>query len=294
MALRKKKIAGKGKTKPRKVKRQARKLAKKQAPTEPTTEEEVKEVPQNEVISEAPPEAPEEEYTPEEVVTAEESLNSQVENLFKKKKKKKTGKTGHKGFMKKLLSGVKKMTFAPLLIPLVPFIPMMKTILKKKGVTVTGANPKPYILAFYNKIVKPTMLDDSENIVEELASGVIKAVIGFISNLKKKKKDGQKLSKNEEEVLKVVEKIDKEIDEEIDDRQKKKVGTFVLSPVVLIIIAVGVIFIIKKSKQMKRKGSKKIGSMGSKIMKKAKEIRRKHPSKKWTTCVKESAKTFKK
>ena len=38
---------------------------------------------------------------------------------------------------------------------------------------------------------------------------------------------------------------------------------------------------------------KKIASMGKKIMAEAKKIRKKYPAKKWTTCVKESAKKVK-
>jgi hypothetical protein len=38
---------------------------------------------------------------------------------------------------------------------------------------------------------------------------------------------------------------------------------------------------------------KKIASFGKKIMAEAKRIRRKSPSKKWTTCVKEAGKKLK-
>lgn len=39
---------------------------------------------------------------------------------------------------------------------------------------------------------------------------------------------------------------------------------------------------------------KALGTMGSKIMRKAKEIRKKSPGKKWTNCVKEAGKLLKK
>lgn len=38
----------------------------------------------------------------------------------------------------------------------------------------------------------------------------------------------------------------------------------------------------------------KLAAQGSKIMAAAKKIRRAHPNKKWTTCVKEAGKAFKK
>jgi hypothetical protein len=45
-----------------------------------------------------------------------------------------------------------------------------------------------------------------------------------------------------------------------------------------------------KAKKTKKAGSKKIGSMGSKIMAKAKQIRKANPNLKWTTCVSRAAK----
>lgn len=38
----------------------------------------------------------------------------------------------------------------------------------------------------------------------------------------------------------------------------------------------------------------KLASQGSKIMAEAKKIRKAYPNKKWTTCVKEAGKAFKK
>lgn len=49
-----------------------------------------------------------------------------------------------------------------------------------------------------------------------------------------------------------------------------------------------------KRKKSKSKGSKKIGAMGTKIMAEAKRIRKAHPGKKWTSCVREGAKKLKK
>ena len=48
------------------------------------------------------------------------------------------------------------------------------------------------------------------------------------------------------------------------------------------------------AKKKKSGTKKKVGSMGSEIMKIAKQIRRKSPSKKWTQCVKEAGKEWKK
>lgn len=44
------------------------------------------------------------------------------------------------------------------------------------------------------------------------------------------------------------------------------------------------------TKKRKKTGSKKIGTMGSKIMAKAKQIRKANPNLKWTTCVSRAAK----
>jgi hypothetical protein len=45
-------------------------------------------------------------------------------------------------------------------------------------------------------------------------------------------------------------------------------------------------------KAVKKTGSKKIGTMGSKIMAKAKQIRKANPNMKWTSCVSKAAKSL--
>ena len=48
----------------------------------------------------------------------------------------------------------------------------------------------------------------------------------------------------------------------------------------------------RKTTKTKKSGSKKIGTMGSKIMAKAKQIRKANPGLKWTTCVSRAAKSI--
>jgi hypothetical protein len=45
---------------------------------------------------------------------------------------------------------------------------------------------------------------------------------------------------------------------------------------------------------MAKMTKKELGKMGKKITGKAKEIRKKHPSMKWTTAMKEAGKSFRK
>jgi hypothetical protein len=45
-------------------------------------------------------------------------------------------------------------------------------------------------------------------------------------------------------------------------------------------------------KAVKKSGSKKIGTMGSKIMAKAKQIRKANPNLEWTSCVSKAAKSI--
>lgn len=45
---------------------------------------------------------------------------------------------------------------------------------------------------------------------------------------------------------------------------------------------------------MTKLSKKALSSMGSKIMRKAKEIRKENPGKKWTSCVKEAGRSLKK
>jgi hypothetical protein len=50
----------------------------------------------------------------------------------------------------------------------------------------------------------------------------------------------------------------------------------------------------KSTKKSRSRSKKDIGAQGSEIMKIAKRIRRDNPRKKWTTCVKEAGKEWKK
>ena len=50
----------------------------------------------------------------------------------------------------------------------------------------------------------------------------------------------------------------------------------------------------KTKKTKKRMTSSRLSSQGSEIMRIAKRIRKANPRKKWTTCVKEAGKEFKK
>lgn len=50
----------------------------------------------------------------------------------------------------------------------------------------------------------------------------------------------------------------------------------------------------KSSKSTGKKSGKKSGAMGSKIMDKAKQIKKSNPGMKWTDCVKKAAKQLKK
>jgi hypothetical protein len=189
------------------------------------------------------------ETTEEQEEIINESLDNQMEFLkLKKKPSKKAGKKKpvHKPFMKKLLGVVKKSAFAPLLIPLIPFIPIMKAALKKKGKIVTGVNPEKYILAFYNTFVKPSNLDDSENFVTALAVPIIKAVAVWIKAIRDKKAKGEKLSKLEEIVDKTGSEVETEIQNEKDIQVKMSVGEIFTNPIVLIAVAVGLVIIIRK------------------------------------------------
>ena len=151
--------------------------------------------------------------------------------------KKKKGKI--RGFLKKTGQAVRKAAKAvgkaAKTAPLIPFIPMMKSALKK-----AGHEPKKGIeeLAnqFFSIVVKGrNSYDGPEHLVEDIVS-IVKSILGFFKDKKErlaaKKAAGEPLTEGEENSLAVMEKIQSEAEAVAVDSAKDSAGRAVVDSVV--------------------------------------------------------------
>lgn len=108
----------------------------------------------------------------------------------------------------KLLAKIKKtvkkvgnvVADAPLL-PILPFILVMKKMLKDRGLPL-GENNRDVVKSFYQNIVKKhkSFDDQRENLVEDIVS-IVKDIIGFLSKAKKKTDKGEGSAEEKEAVV---------------------------------------------------------------------------------------------
>lgn len=107
---------------------------------------------------------------------------------------------------------------APLL-PIFPFIIVMKKMLKDKGLPV-GENNRDIVKSFYQNIVKKhkSFDDQRENLVEDIVS-IVKDIIGFFAKAKVKKDKGEG-TKDELTAVKLATKV---IDTPVTDKAAKNI-----------------------------------------------------------------------
>lgn len=108
----------------------------------------------------------------------------------------------------KLLAKIKKtvkkvgnvVADAPLL-PILPFILVMKKMLKDRGLPI-GENNRDVVKSFYQNIVKKhkSFDDQRENLVEDIVS-IVKDIIGFLTKAKKKTDKGEGSAEEKEAVV---------------------------------------------------------------------------------------------
>lgn len=106
------------------------------------------------------------------------------------------------------------------LAPLLPFKPVMVSILKKKGEPVTLATKMSKIVPlFYQRVIEKKnkiSYEELENLNEEQTSQIISLVapvLDFIKSLVGKKEKGEKLSEDEEQLLEGAREAEKNITE---------------------------------------------------------------------------------
>ncbi len=124
----------------------------------------------------------------------------------------------------KLLAKIKKtikkvgsvVADAPLL-PILPFILVMKKMLKDRGLPL-GENNRDLVKSFYENIVKKhkSFDDQRENLVEDIVS-IVKDIIGFFAKAKGKTDKGQG-SPEEKEAVKLATKV---IETPTTDKEEK-------------------------------------------------------------------------
>lgn len=155
---------------------------------------------------------------------------------------------GKQGFLRRRRKGDRSLKAQELLIE--PLRPMMASALRNVGAP-APTDIKDLTITFYNRIMKKdantymgidSVDDDKGDSV--LFQTIVPAVIGFLGALKNKKAQGQKMTKLEEIIVEKTEKVEGDLKSKVRDEGERRVGKFVLSPLVLGIIAVVVVGII--------------------------------------------------
>ena len=111
--------------------------------------------------------------------------------------------------------------------PIIPFAPMMWSILKGKGYKVGKTDLPGLTESFYNNVVKGGNgnYEDQEKlpIPPGAIDLVISTIIAFIKKIKEKKEAGKKLSEEEEAVLDKAKDAAEKIEEELDPEDKSSI-----------------------------------------------------------------------
>lgn len=88
--------------------------------------------------------------------------------------------------------------------PLIPFVPMMKSVLRKRGVTVPS-KIEDLARAFFQNVARKT--EGFEDLEPVTITAIITAIISYFKKLKEKKAKGENLSPEESDVVDEVEKV---------------------------------------------------------------------------------------
>lgn len=118
---------------------------------------------------------------------------------------------------------------------LVPFIPAMKKMLKKKGVGY-GKSTESVATAFYNTFLKGK--GNYENLDPVTVSVIVSSIASFFKALKRKRDSGEPLSKTEEDILNLSEQAAQNVKSLAKDEAEEGIGEFITSPLFFILLAV--------------------------------------------------------
>lgn len=165
---------------------------------------------------------------------------------FKEKIKGAAGKikdTGKK-IGRKIKDTAKKVPFAPLL----PFAVAMRIILTGKGKT-PETKFERLCQQFYSVVIEKKEnyeLTNTEHLAPAIVTAIISGVLGYFSELKKRKKDGVTLSKGEEQALNIAEKTTDEVMNVGKDIAYKETAEKGFPIAVMLIVGLVVFMILKK------------------------------------------------
>lgn len=129
---------------------------------------------------------------------------------------------------------------------LIPFKGILRKALEKKRIKNDGSI-KDIAVKFYEHIVKKdfetenaflSYEDAVDNLTDVAIDAIVKAIISFIKNVRKKKSEGKELTPIEKGIFEGTEKIEKKLKEEVKEEAEQKVGALVLNPKTLIIVGV--------------------------------------------------------
>lgn len=170
----------------------------------------------------------------------------------------------------------KRIVGATVLAPMLPFKPIMKKMLSKKGVSTRRMSFPEVIEQFYNKFVakgkgnahssyEPIPEGDfvnnwvfsyelgpnepmPDNVIADLAAGVVKAVITFFKSRKDKKRaieaaggdPSKEMTSADKMAADVTEKVEADLDEKLVDDKNVKAGAM-KKVIIYVIIAVAVL-----------------------------------------------------
>ncbi len=127
------------------------------------------------------------------------------------------------------------------LLPLVPFIPAMKKEVKKTG-RKPSSNLKTLATQFQSAVLSKSSYDiysiykkDSyehhakDNLVGALSVGnLVKVIVKYFNKIKGKKERGEPMSKQETEILKVVEQAEAEVEQVVLEEAEQGIGAWVI------------------------------------------------------------------
>jgi hypothetical protein len=167
-----------------------------------------------------------------------------------------------RNFINKAKKLVKKAILAPAkaaqFAVLIPFRPAMEKMLKTRGVN-PAKKFSEVIKQFHDTVLKKNfenqisnadeygvIFDSQENLVDDVAGGIITAILEFFKRIKDKKKNGEKLTPEEEKIAAAAENIDTAVREAARDGIEETIGEKLTSPTGLIVVgglAVGGIYL---------------------------------------------------
>ena len=163
------------------------------------------------------------------------------EKIAEIKEKIKERKEERKEKLKEIGNKIKNKASKAKLAVLAPFIPVMKAMINKRGLT-PESSLDDLAHQFYTVIIKnETYTKNFENFDPVTVSVIVSAIVSFIKGIIQKKKEGKQLSNEEEVVLAASEEAVKEYNEETE---KDKKTVYIIGGIIalLIILKVAKVF----------------------------------------------------